>query len=778
MLVKQQRRFDLQWTGASTGAAVVLPIDGAPTRFAGTGLKKAREDWSRFIWSRKIDVVSPALFRPEHPSRPAERATAPRCAERGRRRPRRGFALLLAAVGGLLLGCEPENPVVEPPAPVVEELTVADLDGLRELGYLRVLVVGDATAGTPPGSAEILPDEAKLIGSFAQRVGLEPQWRYVHSRGDLVPALLEGRGDMIYSEADLDAESRARVACSVPVDLVDDKIVMRHDDDVMSSADLSGRTIAAQRDSRAWQALEELAVDHPGMRISEIPDTLSRRQVIAAVARGELDLAVADNRLIAATAAQGLSVRGGLDLGTSHALTWYFRPTASALAGAANRFLNESRVLSERQVVHLDDLPGIRQRGVLRVLTRTSPVSYFVWRGQLRGFEYDLMNEFVRQEGLHLEMIIPPPEADLIDWLLEGRGDVIAAALAITDARRKRGIEFTRRYHQAVETLVMRHTDRVATLAALDGRTIVVNRHTSYWQTVERIQAQGIAVHLEPPPEPLGTTEIISRVADGEFDLTVADDHIIAMERSWRDDIESGPALSSPVDHGWAVRREDTQLLAALNRFIRSEYRGLYYNVIYDRYFGDHSARRSEAIEMDPQEGLSPWDEIVRKYAKEYGFDWRLIIALMFQESHFNPDAVSSNGAVGLMQMLPSTARELGFSDIRDPERGIEAGVRYLAWIRDRFEPELPVNERTWLTLAAYNAGYGHVQDARRLAARLGFDRNRWFGHVEKAMLLLSRPDYAQEARHGYCRGGETAAYVRGIRDRFVAYASTVDSYI
>jgi len=150
-------------------------------------------------------------------------------------------------------------------------------------------------------------------------------------------------------------------------------------------------------------------------------------------------------------------------------------------------------------------------------------------------------------------------------------------------------------------------------------------------------------------------------------------------------------------------------------------------------------------------------------------------VAQMYQESRFNPDARSWAGAVGLMQVLPRTAKSIGFHDVRTPDDGIHAGVKYLDWVRDRFDPELPVEDRMWFTLAAYNAGHGHVRDARRLARKLGLNPNRWFGNVEKAILLLSKRKYARQARHGYCRGAEPVKYVHEIKRRYEAYLQVKD---
>ena len=177
------------------------------------------------------------------------------------------------------------------------------------------------------------------------------------------------------------------------------------------------------------------------------------------------------------------------------------------------------------------------------------------------------------------------------------------------------------------------------------------------------------------------------------------------------------------------------------------------------------------------EDSLSPYDDTVRHWAEYYGFEWPMIVAMMYQESEFDAQARSFAGAVGLMQVLPRTAQQLGFDDLEDPETNIEAGLRYLSWVRERFEDDLPVRDRMWFTLAGYNVGHGHVRDARRLAQSMGLNPDRWFDNVERAMLLLSRPEYARNARHGWCRGSEPVKYVREIKSRFETYQDTLDRW-
>jgi membrane-bound lytic murein transglycosylase F len=168
---------------------------------------------------------------------------------------------------------------------------------------------------------------------------------------------------------------------------------------------------------------------------------------------------------------------------------------------------------------------------------------------------------------------------------------------------------------------------------------------------------------------------------------------------------------------------------------------------------------------------LSPYDELAKKYALKHNLDWRLVVAQMWQESNFDPEAESHMGAQGLMQVMPRTAQEMGFKPpLFDPEHSVYAGTKYLDWVKNRFENELPADERLWFSLAAYNAGIGHLRDARALARQLGLDPNKWFDNVEVAMLKLSEPRYFEKARHGYARGEEPVLYVRNIRDLYRAY--------
>jgi len=167
---------------------------------------------------------------------------------------------------------------------------------------------------------------------------------------------------------------------------------------------------------------------------------------------------------------------------------------------------------------------------------------------------------------------------------------------------------------------------------------------------------------------------------------------------------------------------------------------------------------------------ISAYDAVIQKHARRYGADWRLISAIAYTESRFNPKAKSKAGARGLLQVMPATGRELGFEDVQDLESNVEAGTIYIQRLVRVLTDRVPHKERINFALAAYNAGLGHVYAAQKLAREMGLDPNQWFGNVEKAIVLLQKPEYAAKARYGYCRGGQPVAYVARVRQMEAKY--------
>jgi len=687
--------------------------------------------------------------------------------------------ILLSCIGvGLLLAakCVSSSPMTGHDGAFVE---TGDLSTISRTGVLRVLVPADANSGEAARGGFPLDYERDLIRAYAEKNGLDPMWIYVEARKDLLPALLEGRGDIVAANLTATHERRERVVFTVPLRFVREQLVTRAGDTSIERVeDLVGRRIAVRRSSSFWATVLALREEHPGILIEEASEQLDTEELIRRVGMRQLDLTVADSNLVSSVTGERDDIRAALDLTDQRPIAWAVRPDSLELLRDLNLFLTETRIAERRNEPRVGDLAAIHERKVLRVLTRNSASTYFLWRGELLGFEYELTREFARKQGLRVEVVVPPRGDDLLAWLVEGRGDIVAAGLTPSEATRHQGVAFSRPYNFASRMLVTRAAEQdVETVSDLDGRTIFVRPNSPHRRALDRIRREGVQLTVEDAPAELETEEIIARVADGTYDFTISYSHTLDIELTWRDDIRGAFTIGERVPLAWAVRESNPELKAAVDSFLAREYRGLFYNVTYNRYFRDPKHIRRQVDQRSaPPGALSPYDEIVKRYAEKYDFDWRVVVAMMYQESRFNPKAVSFAGAVGLLQVLPRTGRQMGYEDVTNPERNIAAGVKYLAWLRDRFPEDLPAADHMWFTLASYNAGHEHVRDARRLAQQEGLDPTRWFGNVEQAMLLLSRAQYARQARHGYCRGREPVNYVREIFARYGAYREALEA--
>ncbi len=653
-----------------------------------------------------------------------------------------------------------------------------DLKALKKRGKLRILTMPDKQL-TPE---EFLPrdgltsyNELDMASKLARSLDLKPVIVHVSSFDQLIPQLLAGKGDIIANNLTATDRRKEQLAFSVPLAHSKEHIISRASEK-LKLGQLNKRTIAYQAGTAFEESIKQLTDKYTGIKTRLISGELSEDEILDQLVNKQIDLTVLDSNRIDILRSYRNDFGMGPAISSKRVIAWAVRPSNTTLLEATNQFLVEQKLTQKKQIISTADFAEIKKRKTLRMITRNNAASYFLWRGELMGFEYELIRKFARQHNLRVEVITAPDHESQIPLLLQGKGDVIASFLTITDQRKQKGIKFTHPYHSAPEVIVSRSSKKAFTdLNQLNGRRIYARASSAYWDTLKALQQQGYQFELIAVDENLETEQIIDKVALGEYDLTLADQHVLDLELTWRDDVQAAYVLDEVRDHGWGVRQNNPQLLAALNQFIRREYRQLFYNITYSKYFeNEHNIKkyRDERIRPGEKAILSPYDELVKKYASKYQFDWRLLTAQMYQESRFNPEAKSWAGARGLMQVMPRTAQELGVSQLEKPENGIRAGVMYLDWVRDRFSSELDIKERMWFTLAAYNAGHGHVRDARRLARQQGLNPDRWFDHVEKAMLLLSQRKYYSKARHGYVRGREPVNYVRHIRDRYYAYLS------
>ncbi|MEM0963447.1 MAG: transglycosylase SLT domain-containing protein, partial [Bacteroidota bacterium] len=274
---------------------------------------------------------------------------------------------------------------------------------------------------------------------------------------------------------------------------------------------------------------------------------------------------------------------------------------------------------------------------------------------------------------------------------------------------------------------------------------------------------------------------LIRNVAVGNIELTVAQENVAVLEAGYYDNLEVQPAIGAPHGIAWAVRENAPVLLQSLNEWIVENADSRRWNQLYRKYYVDRRGFR-ERIETGYLTGrtgnLSGYDDYLKQYAPTIGWDWRLLGSQMYQESRFEPNARSWAGAMGLLQIMPGTAGDLGLSNPYDPEANIEAATRYLKWLEDNYWAERidDPDERIKFILASYNAGAGHVMDAQRLTVADGGDETQW-EDVRYWLLRKSEPAVYNrpEVRHGYARGLEPVHYVDIILERYEHYQQFVD---
>ncbi len=434
-----------------------------------------------------------------------------------------------------------------------------------------------------------------------------------------------------------------------------------------------------------------------------------------------------------------------------------------------------SEILEHASEAWTGDLDGMTKRGFVRILTVHNPLFFQFDGDRQRGlvaawgkaFEEHLAEEIGRVRSPTVVMI-PVARDELLPGLIEGRGDLVMGNLTIT-AERQKLVDFGPPIHTDVSELVITGpaASDVATFDDLLETGLYVRRSSSYFEHLQRLNAAREAQGLQPVPitaadEYLEDYDLLDMVNAGVIGAVVVDSHKAEFWRQVFDDItvHEGLAVNSGSRIAWALRKNSPEMMRTISAFAAKVRKGsLLGNILMNRYLGDadwienaladdNGARNEEVI------------EIIRRYAEQYDFSWPMIAAQAYQESRFDQDKVSPAGAIGVMQLLPSTAADkaVGIPDITSLEDNIHAGVRYLHWLRETYYSDDSISplDRMLFSFAAYNAGPGNMRKARRRASRLGFDPNRWFGNVEIGMFRAV--------------SGEPAAYVRNVYKYYVTY--------
>lgn len=438
------------------------------------------------------------------------------------------------------------------------------------------------------------------------------------------------------------------------------------------------------------------------------------------------------------------------------------------------------------------DLDQILEDGVLKVIMVYSSTSYFLYRGQPMGYEYELLQRLANHLNVDLEVVIAKDINDLINMLNRGEGDLLAHGMTITQ-RRRRFVQFMDYLYLTRQVLVQRKPENwrqmklheiekelISDPIELIGIPVSVRRNSAYYSRLMNLQQEiGGKIDVDTIAGECSTQKIIKMVVDGEIDYTVADNNIAELNASYYPilDVETPVSFSQRIS--WAVRKNAPELLDTLNYWVRQMRDNVDYYVIYNKYFKNtrsFSTRLSSDFYSGNSGNISRFDSIVKHHADRINWDWRLLSSVIYQESRFDPGEESWAGAGGLMQLMPATARELGVSNVSNPSQNVKGGSTYLNQLWNRWESIPDSVQRLKFTLASYNCGYSHVVDARRLAEKYDANPKVWDDNVEQYVLNLMFPEYYNDevVRYGYVMGEEPVNYVRQILNRFEHYKQLI----
>lgn len=676
---------------------------------------------------------------------------------------------------GLLAGCgkNSNEPSVsrETPKSAIGD-SVVDLADIIKNKELRVLTTSPALQALP---RHVSPQEYSLalLENLAETLDVNLTIVNKQNFDELIPALLSGEGDVIAANMTITMPRRKQIAFSIPVTKTREEIVVHTSNAAIRSIkDLSGRTIHVEKGSCYVKTLEKLKTRVPGLIIEET--NLDTEELLEKVANKQIELTIADDNFVESFQTYCPDLKIVHTFPIVRFIAWGMNPKAPKLLKIVNQFL--SKELPRYAMKNFSgDLPLIKKRRILRMITTNNPFCYFIHRGALMGFEYELMKEFAKRNGLRLVTVVPAKWNDIIPWLAQGKGDVAAAAITITPERKAdKAVSFCHPYCDIREKVVTRKSDdSISNIKNLAGRTFVVRRESSYWQTLTNLKNSGCEIKLMTAPSTMESDQIVDKVASGEYDLTLLDSTLLDIEQLRRSDIKSPLALGKEHHYGWLTRSDDTRLREAINKFFEQIMKEPTFNVLLKKYLKSRKNVDKHSLSFSRGYSLSPFDPIIKHYASQRDFPWCLIASQIYQESRFNPKAEDRLGAIGLMQIMPATARELRVKgSLFVPQINIATGTEYMKRMRSRFPDDtIDNNSQFCFSLASYNGGYGHVADARKLAKTLSLNPDIWFGNVEESMKLLTNRRYASRARYGYCRGDMICDYVKDIMFRYRAYA-------
>ncbi len=435
---------------------------------------------------------------------------------------------------------------------------------------------------------------------------------------------------------------------------------------------------------------------------------------------------------------------------------------------------------------HHIDLDGmhIELPDTLRVGMINSPTTYFDYRGTPMGYDYELMERFSKFYGLQFKVIVGGTISEMIQWLDEGKIDIIASPVPVTAEFQDRALLCGPR-NVSTQVLVQK-TDApkdsiVTDVTDLVGREVTVQTDSKYYYRMQNLNEEiGGGIRIKPiAKDTISDDDLLNMVWKGEIPMTVVDSDVAEAALSYYPGLDISVKVSLDQFSRWAVAPESQGIAKALDKWFADENNDV--SEVYSKYYRLSKMEFFEALpdgfddikSMTFANGqISPYDHIFKAAAQKSGLDWRLIAAIAYVESHFDADVKSWAGALGIMQVMPRTATSHGYTpaEMLNPAKCVDVAVRTLSDLNKMFEKRIPDQaERENFILASYNSGPGHITDAIALAGKYGLDAQKWADNVETAAIMKSKPAYYRDpvVKNGYFRGKETVNFVKKVQSAY-----------
>ncbi len=421
------------------------------------------------------------------------------------------------------------------------------------------------------------------------------------------------------------------------------------------------------------------------------------------------------------------------------------------------------------------DIEQIKQRDTLIIGTIYGSSSYFLYRNEYMGFDFEVAQNLAQKMGVKLKVIEKKSELELEQLLQERKVDIVCYNI-IETKELKNIFNFVFPQDNSYQVLVQNITAKtISDVTMLSGKNIYVVKNSIFEQRLQNLNDElGNVINITQADDSLSSEDLIEMVALGKIEYTIAYYRTAQLYKTFYKKLDNRLKIGFEQNNGWLIRKESKNLHQFFQEWEQSDESANMVSSFKQKYWVNSLFHADKKVKI-PKGAISPYDHFFKKYAKEINWDWRMLAAVAFHESQFDSTQVSWAGAAGIMQLMPRTAANFGLNrqNIQNPELNIEAGVQYIKSLNLTFQKIADKEERIKFILAAYNSGPAHILDAMALARKYGKNPNIWFGHVDYFLIKKSEPEFYNDpvVKYGRFRSKETINYVQNTLETYSKYS-------